>query len=556
MLLLVPGRYYRHTLIVWICVWTQNGWTQGTEPSKGLCRHDNSVECCWGWRQTEWGRCQPLCQQGCKHGVCVGADRCQCHSGYTGKACNHDVNECGLKPRPCKHRCVNTSGSFKCFCMNGFTLESDGSCRNARTCYHANCQYGCEVMKGAVRCTCPSPGLRLGPDQRTCVDVDECASGSFVCPRRRKCVNTFGSYLCTCHLGFRLVYVNRRYTCVNKDSRTFCSLNPVSPKCRCKDGRCRDVPTESLDPPQPRATITITPVTMSTPATTTKPVTTARPVTTTTTVTTTTMVPTTTPVTTTTLVTTTTMVPTTTTTATTPPAVNDATTITTTTEASSVARCMTTTTAVTMTTTVTPVTTTISNRIGKDVTHKQRGDVHIPRHPAVNHVWEFDVELGMTADDARDDPDAGVEFSCGFEHGLCDWISDGDGDLHWDVVVRPAGGRYLSVPELKAGQSSIRGARLVIHIPMFRGGALCFSFSHWLTGHHVGVLQLFVRRKGHNQRYGSALWSRTGGYGWRNTQVTMTTNSLDRVLLKAERRTGGRGQVAVDDITLKQGACP
>uniref|UniRef100_A0A8C5DTR3 Nephronectin-like n=1 Tax=Gouania willdenowi TaxID=441366 RepID=A0A8C5DTR3_GOUWI len=488
MLLLVPGRYYRHTLIVWICVWTQNGWTQGTEPSKGLCRHDNSVECCWGWRQTEWGRCQPLCQQGCKHGVCVGADRCQCHSGYTGKACNHDVNECGLKPRPCKHRCVNTSGSFKCFCMNGFTLESDGSCRNARTCYHANCQYGCEVMKGAVRCTCPSPGLRLGPDQRTCVGRCVCCvyfrvccavlcvfhvTCSFVCPRRRKCVNTFGSYLCTCHLGFRLVYVNRRYTCVT--------------------------------------TITITPVTMSTPATTTKPVTTARPVTTTTTVTTTTavttgtmvptmvattptMVPTTTPVTTTTLVTTTTMVPTTTTTATTPPAVNDATTITTTTEASSVARCMTTTTAVTMTTTVTPVTTTISNRIGKDVTHKQRGD-----------------------------------FSCGFEHGLCDWISDGDGDLHWDVVVRPAGGRYLSVPELKAGQSSIRGARLVIHIPMFRGGALCFSFSHWLTGHHVGVLQLFVRRKGHNQRYGSALWSRTGGYGWRNTQVTMTTNSLDRV---------------------------
>ncbi len=40
---------------------------------------------------------------------------------------------------------------------------------DARTCYHANCQYGCEVIKGLVRCTCPSPGLRLGPDRRTCV---------------------------------------------------------------------------------------------------------------------------------------------------------------------------------------------------------------------------------------------------------------------------------------------------------------------------------------------------------------------------------------------------
>lgn len=33
----------------------------------------------------------------------------------------------------------------------------------------ANCQYGCEVMKGEVRCQCPSPGLQLAPDGRTCV---------------------------------------------------------------------------------------------------------------------------------------------------------------------------------------------------------------------------------------------------------------------------------------------------------------------------------------------------------------------------------------------------
>ncbi len=33
----------------------------------------------------------------------------------------------------------------------------------------ANCQYGCEVLKGEVRCQCPSPGLQLAPDGRTCV---------------------------------------------------------------------------------------------------------------------------------------------------------------------------------------------------------------------------------------------------------------------------------------------------------------------------------------------------------------------------------------------------
>lgn len=39
-----------------------------------------------------------------------------------------DLNECGLKPRPCKHRCMNTYGSYKCYCLNGYMLLPDGSC--------------------------------------------------------------------------------------------------------------------------------------------------------------------------------------------------------------------------------------------------------------------------------------------------------------------------------------------------------------------------------------------------------------------------------------------
>lgn len=39
-----------------------------------------------------------------------------------------DLNECGLKPRPCKHRCMNTYGSYKCYCLNGYMLMPDGSC--------------------------------------------------------------------------------------------------------------------------------------------------------------------------------------------------------------------------------------------------------------------------------------------------------------------------------------------------------------------------------------------------------------------------------------------
>lgn len=40
---------------------------------------------------------------------------------------------------------------------------------DALSCSMANCQYGCDVLKGEVRCRCPSPGLQLGPDGRTCI---------------------------------------------------------------------------------------------------------------------------------------------------------------------------------------------------------------------------------------------------------------------------------------------------------------------------------------------------------------------------------------------------
>ncbi|RXM97685.1 Nephronectin [Acipenser ruthenus] len=187
-----------------------------------------------------------LCQPGCKHGECVGPNKCKCYPGYTGKTCNQDLNECGLKPRPCKHRCMNTYGSYKCYCLNGYMLMPDGTCGNARSCSMANCQYGCDVVKGEIRCHCPLPGLQLGPDSRTCVDVDECATGRAVCPRFRKCINTFGSYICKCHEGFDLKYINGKYQCIDVNeclssvhhcsSFAMCYNTPGSYKCKCKGG--------------------------------------------------------------------------------------------------------------------------------------------------------------------------------------------------------------------------------------------------------------------------------------------------------------------------------
>ncbi|XP_069828547.1 epidermal growth factor-like protein 6 isoform X2 [Dendropsophus ebraccatus] len=183
--------------------------------TQGLCRYGTKTECCYGWKRNSKGQCE-------------------------------DLNECGLKPRPCEHRCMNTHGSYKCYCLNGYMLMPDGSCSNSRTCAMSNCQYGCEEVKGEVRCLCPSSGLQLGPDGRSCIDIDECATGKALCHFNRRCVNTFGSYYCKCQHGFDLKYVNGRYDCLDINEclvgthkcspHSDCLNTPGSYKCRCKQG--------------------------------------------------------------------------------------------------------------------------------------------------------------------------------------------------------------------------------------------------------------------------------------------------------------------------------
>ncbi|XP_054634694.1 nephronectin a isoform X3 [Dunckerocampus dactyliophorus] len=515
--------------------------------SNGLCRYGNRVDCCWGWTRQSWGHCQHL-------------------------------NECGLKPRPCKHRCMNTQGSYKCYCLNGYMLMPDGTCGNLRTCGMANCQYGCEVLKGEVRCQCPSPGLQLAPDGRTCVDVDECATGLAVCPRCRKCINTFGSYICKCHDGFDLQYVNGKHQCIDVNE---CALRPSrcssfatcyntrgSYKCKCKDGYrgtgrdCKPIPKVVIEPPRPhklppshhnhipdidqrRTTTTLRPVVTQRPAlpvapktttatTTLHPVVTQRPAL---------------PVTSKTTTTTTILHPV----VTQKPALPVAPKVTTIT--TSTTTKTTTTTKATPTPRRPPAPTRIPERGDNSInwiTNKHhRGDVYIPRVRPEDMLQEYEVLLGDEDDELNDDAESGF-LSCTFDNGLCGWISDEGGDVHWETTPDPAGGLYLTIPEV-GNKRTGRGARLVIPLaPPWNEGNLCLSFRHKLAGHHVGMLQVFIKK---GTQYNPSVWESTGGNRWRHTQITLWGKGLQSVVLKGERGRGRSGEMAVDDISVSKGSC-
>uniref|UniRef100_A0A3P9NI02 Nephronectin a n=1 Tax=Poecilia reticulata TaxID=8081 RepID=A0A3P9NI02_POERE len=506
-------------------------WPRQMASSNGLCRYGGRVDCCWGWTRRSWGHCQPVCQPSCKHGECVGPNKCKCHPGFTGKTCNQDLNECGLKPRPCKHRCMNTYGSYKCYCLNGYMLMPDGTCGNARSCAMANCQYGCEVLKGEVRCQCPSPGLQLAPDGRTCVDVDECAAGIAVCPRFRKCINTFGSYICKCHEGFDLQYINGKYQCIDVDecslglshcsSFATCYNTPGSYKCKCRDGYrgmghdCIPIPKVVIDPPRPGK---LPPNHHNNiPDLDHQRITTVRPL----------------------------MTP-----KKTFPVVPKSP-VTTTTEAPAAPRPITPLPRKPAVPTRKPF---IPTRKPSIPTRKPyvppRVVVPTGKPPLVTPLPDNTIQREVTKQ--RGDVHNSGYLSCSFDDGLCGWISDKDGDLHWETTPDPTGGWYLTIPET-GNKRTGRGARLVLPLtPPWNDGNLCLSFRHKLAGHHVGMLQVFVKK---GKQYSPAVWGRTGGNGWRHTQITLWGTGLESVILKGERGRGRSGEMAVDDITLRKGSC-
>lgn len=171
---------------------------------------------------------------------------CVCNPGYTGTCCEIDVNECDNANGGCPQQCVNTEGSYRCECFDGFTLTklSDGQevCEDINECAADNggCEKMCMNYPGSHSCACIPPKV-LEMDKKTCADENHCMTDPEAFNCSDHCVIHENQFKCACPEGYQLdettyncIDLNECTssafctggTCINADGKAYCQCGP------------------------------------------------------------------------------------------------------------------------------------------------------------------------------------------------------------------------------------------------------------------------------------------------------------------------------------------
>ncbi|XP_016422177.1 growth arrest-specific protein 6-like [Sinocyclocheilus rhinocerous] len=143
---------------------------------------DFQCHCFTGWSGVRCEKDVDECSRangGCEHHCnnTMGSYRCSCRHGYTlsGHHMCLDVDECVETPDVCgSARCSDLDGSFDCLCEEGFVYDNiTQSCVDVDECETHVCEEECVNTPGSFRCYCDGrQGKRLGQDFRSCEPIE------------------------------------------------------------------------------------------------------------------------------------------------------------------------------------------------------------------------------------------------------------------------------------------------------------------------------------------------------------------------------------------------
>ncbi|XP_018531715.2 MAM and LDL-receptor class A domain-containing protein 1 [Lates calcarifer] len=191
-------------------------------------------------------------------------------------------------------------------------------------------------------------------------------------------------------------------------------------------------------------------------------------------------------------------------------------------------------------------------------------DVHVIRDESCYDIIPNTTPTPDTTTTTAAPPSA---MDCTFEQGLCNWVQEDSDDLNWTLtnglqVDRPWDGpQYDHTVENKKGfflllngSGSKTGERAVISAPVISVKShICVGFWYYMLGPSVSTLDLLVQTKSSEL----LAWTRRGTHSpeWINAQVTISMNNATRMVFTGHRNTNSRGFIAIDDITVREGAC-
>jgi hypothetical protein len=109
------------------------------------------------------------------------------------------ISACTSDPCANGGSCHDVSSSFRCDCAHGFTGSQCKSDINECLSENGGCSQNCLNSFGSYRCSC-RVGYHSNDGGKTCIDINECLIGNGGCSHN--CLNSAGSYGCSCRSGY------------------------------------------------------------------------------------------------------------------------------------------------------------------------------------------------------------------------------------------------------------------------------------------------------------------------------------------------------------------
>ncbi|KFD59834.1 hypothetical protein M514_13293 [Trichuris suis] len=177
------------------------------ECKHGFCTgKGKNAQCqCYGhWMGAKCNETVNMCKKEdtCMNGGACIIDRlmnftCQCTTGFTGKNCEIDQNDCGSNP--CMQGwCVDlVGGGYKCICHPG--MEGDNCTKRENECGRLDCVGGtCKLHNGVPYCKCDEYHFGVHCE----IEIDPCISSP--CSAGAICINDLKNkgFICVCPEGY------------------------------------------------------------------------------------------------------------------------------------------------------------------------------------------------------------------------------------------------------------------------------------------------------------------------------------------------------------------